>query len=179
MADQNVRPAGRKRGGPARTVGQALDRVTARAFGRRGFAQGEALRHWQEIVGALLARHTLPDRITYPRGQRAGGLLHLQVDNAAVATDVQHLEPLIIERINGYFGYGAVAAMHIFQRPLPPETGERNAPPRPLTTTERRQLASELETVTDPDLRQALEALGRAVYRRRGKGLPPSRGNGG
>lgn len=157
----------RKRLGQARAVGEALNKITASAYGRRGFAQGEAIRHWPEIAGELLARHTLPDRITYQRGERANGLLHLQVDNSAMATEVQHLEPLIVERINAYFGYAAVKGIHIFQRPLPKKTAERRAPPRALSAAERTALAGELDAVTDPDLRQALENLGKAVIRRR------------
>ncbi|MEK9672796.1 MAG: DciA family protein [Rhodospirillaceae bacterium] len=158
-----------RRGGPARAVGSALGRVTATAYGNRGFVQGEAVRHWREIAGDLLARHTLPDRITYPRGQRSGGLLHLQVDNSAVATEVQHLTPLIVEKINTYFGYGAVKDIHIFQRPLPKNETNRRISPRPLSPGEQAVLADELAEVTDPELRQALEALGEAVIRRREK----------
>lgn len=167
--DEATKPPRRRKGG-VRAVGQALGRVTAAAYGKRGFAQGDILRHWSEIAGDLLARHTLPDRITFPRGQRTGGILHLQVGNSAVATEVQHLEPLIIERVNTYFGYGAVKGMHIFQRPLPPREDHSPPPPRSLSPAERAALARDLQTVTDPELRQALEGLGQAVRRRRGDG---------
>ena len=73
----------RRRGG-MHAVGKALGKLTAAAYGRRGFAEGDVIRHWPEIAGNLLARHTLPDRITFPRGQRTGGLLHLQVGGRIV-----------------------------------------------------------------------------------------------
>lgn len=167
--DDPPKPRPRRQGG-TRAVGQALGKVTAAAYGRRGFAQGDIIRHWPEIAGDLLARHTLPDRITFPRGQRTGGLLHLQVGNSAVATEVQHLEPLIVERVNTYFGYGAVKGIHIFQRPLPPREEGAPAAPRPLNPAERAALERELKAVTDPDLRRALEGLGQAIFRRRGGG---------
>jgi hypothetical protein len=167
--DEATKPPRRRKGG-VRAVGQALGKVTAAAYGKRGFAQGDILRHWPEIAGDLLARHTLPDRITFPRGQRTGGILHLQVGNSAVATEVLHLEPLIIERVNTYFGYGAVKGMHIFQRPLPPREDNTPVPPRALSPAERAALERDLRSVTDPDLRQALEGLGQAVRRRRGDG---------
>jgi len=156
-----------KRQGGARAVGQAVGKLTATAYGRRGFAQGDVIRHWPQIAGDLLARHTLPDRITFPRGQRTGGLLHLQVGNSAVATEVQHLEPLIVEKVNTYFGYGAVKGIHLFQRPLPPRKDDGPAEPRPLSPAERAALESELKAVTDPELRRALEGLGQAILRRR------------
>lgn len=158
----------RRRPRAARAVGQTLAGLTAAAFGRRGFASGDVVRHWPEVAGALLARHTLPDRITYPRGQRTDGILHLQVDSAPVATEVQHLAPLIIEKVNTYFGYGAVKAIHIQQRPLPPATAAPK-PPRPLTPAERQALEADLAAVADPELRQALANLGAAVRRRRAK----------
>ncbi|HAD87832.1 MAG TPA: DUF721 domain-containing protein [Rhodospirillaceae bacterium] len=159
----------RRRGG-MHAVGKALGKLTAAAYGRRGFAEGDVIRHWPEIAGDLLARHTLPDRITFPRGQRTGGLLHLQVGTSAVATEVQHLEPLIVEKINAYFGYGAVKAIHIFQRPLPPRAAEETPPPARLSAAEQSSLERDLAAVTDPDLRDALEGLGKAVMNRRRRG---------
>ena len=144
--------------------------MTAAAYGKRGFAQGDVIRHWPEIAGDLLARYTLPDRITFPRGQRTGGLLHLQVATSAVATEVQHLEPLIVEKVNTYFGYGAVKGIHIFQRPLPVRDDSGPTAPRALNAGERAALDRELKAVSDPDLRRALEGLGQAVIRRRGSG---------
>lgn len=170
--DDNSGETPRRRYGSTRAVGQAVAGLTVSAFGRRGFAGGDVLRHWPEIAGALLASHTRPDRITYPRGQRSQGILHLQVDSAPVATEVQHLSPLIIEKVNTYFGYGAVKAIHIFQRPLPPTATSASRPPRPLTPAERAALDAELAAVADPDLRQALERLGAAVRRRRAPGRP-------
>lgn len=156
-----------KRQKGAQAIGTALGKVTARSFGRRGFAEGAVIRDWPEIVGPLLAAGTLPERIAYPRGQRAGGLLHLRVASAAVATEVQHLEPLIIDKINGYFGYGAVAGLRLIQRPLPPRATARQKGPRGLSPEERAALDGELADVTDSALREALTGLGRAVRGRR------------
>lgn len=163
------RPVSKRKGG-TRALGQSLGRLTSSAFGRRGFAQGDVVRHWPAIVGELLARHTRPDRIMFPRGQRTGGLLHLQVGSSAVATEVQHLEPLIVEKVNTYFGYGAVRGIHIFQRPLPPPEDAGPKEPRALAPAERTALEDELAVVTDPDLHRALEALGSAIMRRRPRG---------
>lgn len=170
-ASDETDPPKRRRNSAPRAVGQTLAGLTATAYGRRGFATGDMVRHWPEIAGSLLARHTLPDRITYPRGQRTDGILHLQVDSAPVATEVQHLSPLIVEKVNTYFGYGAVKALHIYQRPLPPAAPARQAP-RQLSAAERAALEAEIAAVTDPELRQALANLGAAVRRRRSKTAP-------
>jgi len=113
----------------AQTAGRSLSKVVRRAFGRQGFAEPGILLRWPEIVGNTLSRFTLPERLTFPQGERNRGTLHLKVDGQ-FALEVQHLEPLIIERINGFFGYGAVARISILQAPIPtnakPKTSKSN-----------------------------------------------------
>jgi hypothetical protein len=78
------------------------------------------------------------------------------------AIEVQHDSSRIIERINAYYGYEAIAALKIHQtrvkKPASP-------PPRPaaLAPEEARRLNARLETIADDRLRAALERLGRGV----------------
>ena len=76
---------------------------------------------------------------------------------------IQHLELLIIERINGFFGYRAVARLAIRQGPLPqrPRPGRRNC--ARSAGARSAALEHDLEAVKDPGLREALDRLGRAV----------------
>ncbi len=66
-----------------------------------------------------------------------------------------------------YFGYRAVARLRLLQGPLP--KSRKASPPagRPLEPGEEEELVRHLCTVDDPELRHALEALGRAVIGRR------------
>ena len=66
----------------------------------------------------MIAKHSRPDRISYANRERHSGLLHLRVDHSAMATELQHLEPQLLERINGYFGFKAVAKMRFIHGPL-------------------------------------------------------------
>jgi len=157
----------RRRGGGPRALAQPLGAVTREVFGRRGLADGAILTDWAAIAGDHLARHSMPEKVAFPRGSRAGGTLHLTIDNGSLATELMHLSPLLIERINGYFGFCAVARLKINQGPLPKAAGRRARPLRPLKDNEERGLAASLLDVDDPALRQALEALGRAVMGRR------------
>jgi hypothetical protein len=157
----------RRRGVGPRAIAQPLAAVTRGVFGRRGLADGAILTDWAQIAGDHLARHSMPEKVAFPRGSRAGGTLYLTIDNGSLATELMHLAPLLIERINGYFGFCAVARLKIVQGPLP-KVASRHAPPlRPLKGKEERSLAASLIDVDDPELRQALEALGRAVIGRR------------
>jgi hypothetical protein len=136
MSDATDKPKdngqGSKRSGlGAQTVSRSLGKVVRHAFGRQGFAEPGVLLRWPEIVGDTLARFSLPERLTFPQGERSRGTLHLRVDGQ-FALELQHLEPLIVERINGFFGYGAVARIAILQAPIPeralPEKRKRPKP---------------------------------------------------
>ena len=83
-----------------------------------------------------------------------------------MATELLHLEPLLIERINGYFGFKAVARLKITQGPLPDTAAKPVWNPRPLKTEEETNLIESLIEVEDEDLQRSLRALGRAVIGR-------------
>jgi len=156
----------KKRGGGPRALAGSLSAVTKTVFAKRGFADGAILKDWPVIAGGHLAAHSQPEKIAYPRDAGSGGTLHLRIDSGGMATELQHLEPLLIERINGYFGFKAVERLKITQGPLP-ESGEKpDWTPRPLDKEEETGLAESLMDVEDDDLRRALRALGRAVIGR-------------
>ena len=154
----------RKRGLEAMSA--SLPGVTRKLFGKRGFAEGGLVREWSAIVGAELAAVTLPLGLRYPRrDRRTDGVLNLRVAPGH-APAVQHLEPILIERVNGYFGCAAVARVKLQQGPLraAPVRGPRPAPVlAPQTET---RLRARTRAVEDEPLRGALERLGRAVLAR-------------
>lgn len=157
--------ADRKRG-PA-TLASAVRRVTAPVFGKRGLADGAIVADWPLIVGEMLAKRSAPQRIAYQAGKHTDGLLHLRVESGGLATELQHLEPVVVERINGYFGYRAVAALRFQNGPLPRREEKPSRAPRALTQAEETTLADCLGRVSDEKLRERLDALGRAVLGRR------------
>jgi hypothetical protein len=162
-----------------RALGGSLGPLTKRAFARRGLTGADIARQWPAIVGSELAAHCRPRQLRFPKpGPGAGGSgggavdgrLTLRVE-PAWALQVQHLEPLVLERINGFFGYRAVARLVLHQGPLPALKGtavnsRRKAPTRAPEPLER-GLAAKLSTVADPELRQALEGLGRSLREKR------------
>ena len=150
-----------------RALAVSLPRVTKRLFGQRGFAEGGLAADWSGIVGAGLAARCRPGKLAFARAtERRDGTLTLRVE-APFATEVQHLAPQIMERINGYFGYRAVARLKLLQGPLPKRRKASPPAARALEPGEEEELVRSLCTVDDPELRQALESLGRAVIGRR------------
>jgi len=153
-----------KRGGSGpRAVAEMTNRLTRKPLGKRGFAESALVSGWPAIVGPMLGQSTLPLKIVFPPKERVGGILHVRVASGALATQLQHLEPLILQRINGHFGYGAVSRLHMVQGPLPPRRASK-PPPLPVLDEEaQKSLEASLAKVDDPDLKAVLERLGRYV----------------
>jgi len=151
-------------------VGTSLPKLAAPVLRRRGFAQARLITDWPAIVGDLMARETVPQKLVFPRGNRDGATLHLRV-TTGFALELQHIEPQIIQRINGFFGYLAVAELRYMQGPIPPLKKPRKVSSPRLSDVAEARLQRNLEGIDDDDLRQSLAALGRAVSNR----LTPNR----
>lgn len=139
-----------RRGRPL-ALARLVPDIARRAFRTRGFAQTTVIARWPDIVGEDLAGAVLPQRLRFRRGARHEGTLELRVVPAR-ATEVQHRAPQIIERVNAFFGYRAVAGLQLVQAPLPeparPSRGPEEAPRR------TRPLAHE---VRDDRLRELMQ----------------------
>ena len=88
-----------------RTISASVEKITKPIFGKRGFGEAAIVTDWPHIVGATMARHTIPEQISFPRSGRTDGTLKLKIDSSALALELQHLTPQLIEKINTYFGY--------------------------------------------------------------------------
>jgi hypothetical protein len=158
MADKK-----QQRGGVTKTLAEHVGKITKPIFGVRGFADGAIVNDWPVIAGEHLAAHSAPEKIHYSQGHKDKGTLHLRIDNGGLATYVQHQGDALIEKINTYFGYAAVARIHINQGPLPERSKPGLAAIPPLSTANEQKLSETLSDVDDQDLHRALEGLGRAV----------------
>ena len=83
----------------------------------------------------------------------------------AIALELQHLEPQIVERINGFFGYRAVAKIKLIH--AAPLTIQKPAVrPRDLTMDEELSVMTTTAAVEDEELRATLERFGRSLLAR-------------
>ena len=140
-----------------------LPKVAESAVRKRGFTAVEVITHWPEIVGEELSRETSPEKLSFPRDARSQGTLHLTATGSA-ALEIQHLEPIIIERVNTFFGYGAVVRIALTQAATGREALTKPKPKMPSISAGR---MAEIDYSTDqvgPEpLREALRKLGTAV----------------
>lgn len=161
--------AARPRGGGLKALAASLPKVTGKAFGRRGLALGGLIADWPSILGAELAAVTLPRKLQ----QHGDGTLTIRVAPGH-ALAVQHLEPLVIERINGYLGYRAVTRLRLQQGPLGGNSKPPAAPPPALRPEQEAALKAKAAAIDDEALRDALERLGRAVEQQAARGKSDS-----
>ncbi len=157
-----AKPYQRPRGGPARPVAELVPQIGRAAFRRFGFVQSSVVTRWHEIVGETHAKVCQPESIRFPPGEKSDGILQLVV-KPAHAPLIQHVTPEIIDRVNRFFGYKAVARVKIRQGEVkPPSAGEkRTAPPslKPIPM----ELGESLRDIGDPELRTVLESLARSI----------------
>src|SRR5204862_928637 len=143
------------RRGHARSCGDLVGDIGGTTLKRFGFVQASIVSRWKEIVGDRYGQVSVPESIRFPTGKKSGGTLTLLVEGAH-APLIQHLGPMIIERVNRFFGYEAIARIVFRQGRLPA------APPkqaRPAPSAVPKDLGEGLRAVSDPELRACLESL--------------------
>ena len=87
----------------ARAFSDLLPQAGGAAFRRFGFVQSSIVSRWPEIVGARYAAVTAPESIRFPPGKKSKGVLTLVVEGAH-APMMQHVAPVVMERVNLFFG---------------------------------------------------------------------------
>jgi hypothetical protein len=140
-----------------------FEKLTKASFARYGFAYGELMARWPEIVGETLAQHCEPERIKWPRGsgemaQKLGGTLVIRAEPGR-SLDLQYQSHQIIERINQFYGYGAVTSVKVMQGHVTNAKTLKNKENLLDPETEK-VLDTQLELIADERLKQALHRLG-------------------
>jgi hypothetical protein len=148
-------------------AGELVGAIGDQSFRRFGFVQSSIVSRWSEIVGERYAKVSCPESIRFPAGKKAGGCLTLLVDGAH-APLIQHLTPVIVERVNRFFGYAAVNRI-VFRQGRPPAPASR--PQRPDLRPVPKDLGEGLREIADPELRACLESLAAQIAASSG---PPS-----
>ncbi len=138
----------------ARPVGDLVSDIAGVTFKRFGFVQGAVVSRWAEIVGERYANVSTPESVRFPQGKKSGGTLTLTVVGAH-APLMQHLTPLIVERVNRFFGYAAVDKIAFRQG----RVDSVKRPVRPARRAIPRELGEGLREIADPGLRACLESL--------------------
>ncbi len=158
-----------RRGGPPKRVARHIQKLVGPAARKRGFAESEILTRWAEIMGPEFSARSAPEALKFSKGASMEATLIIRTDGST-ALELQHLESLILERINTYYGYRAVAKIRYRHDYIGDATSEGagNKPPehRP-TPDELSALDARLEGIVSPDLKTSLRKIGDAILRRK------------
>lgn len=150
----------RPRGIGTRPIGELMPEIGRTAFRKFGFIQSSVVTRWAEIVGDRHARVCMPEAIRFPPGEKTDGILDLVVVPAH-APFISHVTPEIIERVNRFFGYKAVARVKLRQGEVKPPAGVRPAAAPPSLRPIPVELGDSLRDIGDAELRKVLESLAR------------------
>lgn len=169
MADDTAQNTGknRKGGGRSQTLTELLSGVLEPVLARKTGMKLDLVRAWPEVIGPEFSKVTRPEKINWPR--RKGdedafepGILLVACEPSA-ALFFQHQQSQLIERINMYFGFQAIARVKILQKPVLSVNPSSKAEKAELSSLQVGRLSDLVAGVEDPELRATLEKLGKGV----------------
>jgi hypothetical protein len=151
------------------SVAKTIMPLAKQLLGTKGFLEMDLLAGWKNIVGEDLAQYTLPQKISFRKDQKIDGTLELMVLSGAFAMEVQQREKQIIEKINTFFGYGAISKLKLIQNSCPDnflikQNTIDNMKKNVVSKAEESYITELVKDVNNDDLRKQLENLGKAVF---------------
>jgi len=116
---------------------------------------------WNETVGDAIARNAQPEKIRH-------GTLFVKVTSPVWMQQLQYMKGMITEKLNGRLGSAVVKNIFFvvgtLENPSPPKTVR---PARPARIPHEAKLEEkDLDSIKDPDLRQAFRKLLAAAQRK-------------
>lgn len=151
-----------------RPLADLVDGCIGGALAAQGFTASDIVVSWADIVGERLALYCRPMRVEWPRGAARSGedrrepaTLVVRVESA-FALELQHIAPVVIDRVNAHYGWRCIGRIVMKQGPVPRPAPRRRELP-PLDPAKGAQVAQAVAAIDDEGLRAALDRLGRAV----------------
>lgn len=138
-----------------RRLGICVEPLVRPVFKKSGLAGTRIIPDWPLIVGSRLAMRCMAEKISFPAGKKSGGTLSIAVENG-FSTELLYMQPVILERVNTYFGYQAVSKMILSPRVLPAKREDTvQAGRRALPNVDNRSI----DAMDDSELKEALKSL--------------------
>ncbi|MEZ5690910.1 MAG: DUF721 domain-containing protein [Rickettsiales bacterium] len=139
-----------------------IEPLTRKTFRKHGLAGSKIIENWQVIVGKSLSKHCIPQRLSFPASGRSNGTLYIATENG-FSTELQHAQPIIIERLATYFGYKAITRILITYSYTP----EKNELIQKKTSYRKPQIddtcINQINNIEDSELRNALNNMAKSL----------------
>lgn len=161
-----------------RPLADLIEPTLGAALAAQGFSGHDIVASWPDIVGERLGAASRPLKVEWPRrrpgesGRSEPATLIVRVEGA-FAIELQHMAPLVVERINAVYGWRCIGRLVLKQGPVGREARRARTPPPPPSAEDCRRVAAATASVDDDALRGALSRLGHAVAAARAR-LPRS-----
>ncbi len=157
-----------------RPLADLIDAAIGPVLAAHGFAASDVVVGWPEIVGEHLAAHSEPVKLQWPRrpagviddGPGDPATLVVRVEGA-FALELQHLAPVIVERVNTRYGWRCVGRLVLKQGPVGRDKDRPRRLPEPDAAAIEAARA-QVGPLEDEGLREALVKLGAAMKARGG-----------
>lgn len=153
----------------SRPLADLIGPAIAPLLAKQGFGESEIIMAWPEIVGPRYAAVSEPIRLQWPpQGPRRDpgarpepAILHVRVDGG-LAIELQHMQDVILQRVNRHLGWRCVARLALKQGPLE-RTAQAKRAPMPLSPEAVARGAKAAAALDEGPLRDALARLGASV----------------
>ena len=147
----------------SRLINKILDPVMAKRAG----VSTALLTAWPEIVGEDLAATSMPLKVQWKHQHFEDdvfepGTLQVAAEGMS-ALHLQHQTGQVIDRVNAFMGYRAIARIKLVQRPV--ETAKPKKRQRPMTEGQKRKVEKLTNTIEDDELKAAMKRFGESVMR--------------
>ena len=156
-----------------KTIGETLGKVNRGFSNKYGKVEFLILSKWSQIVGSFFAQHSEPDKISritedFDEFDQPifKNFLHVRVSPAA-AVEFQHYKDTIIEKINSFFGYKAIADLRLQQNFIPKKKIEQPLKSERFEATdnEKELVKKEMQNIKDEELEKSIVNLGLSINR--------------
>jgi len=161
-----VEPRSRKYEGLA-TLTKEVTALTQNIFGQKGFVSIDLITNWADIIGSDLAQGVVPLKLTFPLNRHSQGTLHVRTASGAFALLFEHQKARVIDRINTYFGYPAIAQINQIQGAVKLKSVQPQEVEWPLGDDEVQDLLTKVNAIENDELRAQVFELGVAMIQKR------------
>jgi len=150
---------GRRAYSAAPPASRAVSKIMKPLSSKFGAGRSGLTEHWEDIVGPRFARISTPLRFL---GGRDGRTLLIAAPGPAAAL-IAAAGQGIIDRANSYLGPGYIRHIKVQQTKMRDSqlAGSKANRTKDLTPRQKDNLQLSLDNISDPDLKAALEKLGR------------------
>ncbi len=124
------------------------------------------VKNWHEIIGKKYADFCYPKSINFDKSQKSAKLT-IAVYNSSVGFYLENSSEFLLEKIATLYGYKAITKIIIKQEPK--QLNNKIREEIKLPKEQQEKLNAQIKDVTDPDLANILEKLGRDILGHKNK----------